>query len=203
MNKGELRRKALEQRNLLEENQRKKASEIIQNKILLSSWYKEADIILSYASFRSEVDTEFLNTRILQDGKQLYLPKTYVQEKRMEFFEVTKLEELVCGYQGIQEPRETHCYFSKRETSDCKVFMLMPGVAFDRKGNRIGYGGGYYDRYLSQYDRKIHYKTLLAYSCQEVEEIETEECDISPNEIITENNNITGGQRNVGKKCIS
>ena len=64
--------------------------------------------------------------------------------------------------------------------------MLMPGVAFDADKNRIGYGGGFYDRYLEQYGNKIKDKVMLAFSCQRVSKIDVELTDIQPDRVVTE-----------------
>jgi len=186
MNKSELRKRALERRNLVSMSEQEKWSKMIQEKISLSPWYHEADVVLSYAAFRSEVDTEWLNSKIIQDGKRLYLPKTYVKKHYMEIYDLKDLAELEFGYQGIQEPiGDTVAFCDRKETSK-KVLMLMPGVAFDCNRNRIGYGGGYYDQYLLEFGELIQRKILLAYDCQKVANIQVEQCDISPDEIITE-----------------
>jgi len=118
MNKSELRKRALERRNLVSMSEQEKWSKMIQEKISLSPWYHEADVVLSYAAFRSEVDTEWLNSKIIQDGKRLYLPKTYVKKHYMEFYEVKDLAELEFGYQGIQEPiGDTVAFCDRKETS--------------------------------------------------------------------------------------
>lgn len=182
MNKKELRKKALENRESILQKDREKWSLQIQREVRNSVWYKEAEAVLSYASFRSEVDTKLINEWILEDGKVLYLPKTYADKKYMEFYQVKELCSLQDGYQGIQEPQE-NCPFVGKEK---KVLMLMPGVAFDKNHNRIGYGGGYYDRYLQCHGERISHTMLLAFSVQEVELIECEDCDIKPDEIIIE-----------------
>ena len=105
----------------------------------------------------------------------------------MAFYRVYSDADLIPGYQGILEPQEKQPFteelaFLKPE----KVLMLMPGAAFDDKGNRIGYGGGYYDRFLSQMGGYIGNRCMLAFEMQWVKEIEAEACDIRVNRILTD-----------------
>ncbi len=181
MDKQELRKQALKKRDSLDFSMREKWSKEIQKKVRASVEYREAKIVLSYASFRSEVDTNWINQRILEDEKELYLPKTYGSKKEMVFYPVKELSSLEKGYQGILEPKETTPLLS----TDKKVLILMPGVAFDKTGNRIGYGGGYYDRYLAKYPQ--YHTMLLAFLGQQTQEnIPAEDCDRKPDRIITE-----------------
>ncbi len=98
----------------------------------------------------------------------------------MIFYRVHHLEELEEGYQGIPEPPATEAFVKGRGD----VLMLMPGVAFDRKGSRMGYGGGYYDRYLWERVSEIGHTILLAYACQAWEDIPVEGFDCPPDLII-------------------
>lgn len=141
---------------------------------------------MSYASIRSEVHTERIHEKLLLEGRALYLPKTDPVAHRMEFYPVRNMEELTDGYQGIPEPEGgTPLFWDAREK--CRnIVMLMPGAAFDTDRNRLGYGGGYYDRYLAQYGECIAYTCMLAYEVQQVKKIETDCYDIRPNRILTE-----------------
>lgn len=187
MNKKELRRQILAVRDQTEENQRMLWSMEVLDSLMQWEPYQKADIILSYASFRSEVDTEALNRRILSEGKGLYLPRTYPDTCQMKFFRVRAMGDLICGYQGILEPKQNGVSFEEQGDKDGQqnVLMLMPGSAYDKAGNRLGYGGGYYDRYLAQYGDRITHTCMLAYAIQEVENIAIEACDIRPEQIIT------------------
>lgn len=193
MEKKELRRQMLLVRDRLPKEERFQLSQNVMERLWQWEPFLQADRILSYASFRSEVVTDFLNERILREGKKLYLPKTDPDTHRMVFYPVERMSELVKGYQGIREPQGGKPLFDLLGTSlnrevkpSGSIVMLMPGVAFDEEGNRIGYGGGYYDRYLSQNGGRIDYTCMLAFECQRVEKIETENCDIRPDRIMTE-----------------
>ena len=89
---------------------------------------------------RSEVETTEINRKIRESGKALYLPKTYADRKEMAFYRVYSDADLIPGYQGILEPQEKEPFTEKLVSlKPEKVLMLMPGAAFDDKGNRIGY----------------------------------------------------------------
>jgi 5-formyltetrahydrofolate cyclo-ligase len=111
----------------------------------------------------------------------------------MRFCQVASLEELEPGYQGILEPKEN----TQREfvpLQDKKIFVLVPGAVFDREGGRIGYGGGFYDKFLNRLEGEILQENLckmaVAYECQIIEngKIPKEVHDVSPDYIITEEN---------------
>lgn len=187
MEKKDVRWQILQTRDRLSGEERQKCSDIVADKLWQWKSFREADCVLSYASFRSEVDTDRINKRILQEGRALYLPKTYPEEHRMVFYRVQQMEELVCGYQGIREPQGGPALFDANgEDVTGTIWMLMPGAAFDKDRNRIGYGGGYYDRYLAQYGENISCTCMLAFEMQQVEKIEADWCDIRPDRILTE-----------------
>ena len=104
----------------------------------------------------------------------------------MDFFPYTGRDSVSKGYMGIMEPvsDETFTY-----GADKKILMIMPGVAFDRKGGRVGYGGGYYDRYLDRYRNEKIVRLAAAYELQVLdEEIELDEFDIKADIVVTEDN---------------
>ena len=190
MEKEEGRRLALERRNAISDKDRERWSFEIQKKVRQQEWYRQSDIVLSYVSFRSEVSTGKINEWILEDGKQLFLPRTYADRHCMEFYGVTDLSLLSAGYQGIPEPVESESHFSALERQNFSgenVLLIMPGVAFDKERNRIGYGGGYYDRYLSAHGEWITNTIMLAFAEQEIPVIKSELCDRKPERIIVNN----------------
>lgn len=179
------RKEAKELRESLTNEYRKECSISIEKQLRGTSMYHEAHAVFSYASFGSEVDTWEINRKILKDGKILYLPKTNAKEKKMEFYPVSDLSGLKAGYMGIYEPLE----IDNHEIKEGRILMIMPGLAFDRKKNRLGYGGGFYDRYLAQYPEFT--TIMLAYAKQEMPQIITEDTDRKVMQIITENEIIT------------
>lgn len=192
ISKEKVRKKAVETRDSIDEESRQQKSEEIAKKILEADWFKEADIVLSYHAFRSEVEVDTLNRAVLTQGKKLYLPKTYVKEKQIRFFEITDLSKLKRGYQKIWEPtgEESEFSFETVKEEQKKVLMIMPGTAYDARGYRMGYGGGYYDRYLNAHEaewKMIDFMTVFAaFSEQKMILIPGERCDVKPDVIVTE-----------------
>lgn len=192
ISKEKVRKKAVETRDSMDEESRQQKSEEIAKKILEADWFKEADIVLSYHAFRSEVEVDTLNRAVLTQGKKLYLPKTYVKEKQIRFFEITDLSKLKRGYQKIWEPtgEEPEFSFETVKEEQKKVLMIMPGTAYDARGYRMGYGGGYYDRYLNAHEaewKMIDFMTVFAaFSEQKMILIPGERCDVKPDVIVTE-----------------
>lgn len=192
ISKEKVRKKAVETRDSIDEESRQQKSEEIAKKILEADWFKEADIVLSYHAFRSEVEVDALNRAVLTQGKKLYLPKTYVKEKQIRFFEITDLSKLKRGYQKIWEPtgEEPEFSFDTVKEEQKKVLMIMPGTAYDARGYRMGYGGGYYDRYLNAHEEEwkmIDFMTAFAaFSEQKMILIPGERCDVKPDVIVTE-----------------
>ncbi len=142
--------------------------------------FKRADRIYTYVSMDNEIDTIMLIDYSLSLEKRVFVPR--VSGKDMEFYEISDISELNPGYMGIYEPD-----INGREPDYSRTgFMCMPGLAFDRSYNRIGYGGGFYDRYLSV-ENKL-YKAALAYEAQLLESIPAQDGDVRPDMIVTEEN---------------
>ena len=162
-------------------------SEQILRKLVNLPEYIEADALLCYVSFSSEVDTHFLINKAVSDGKKVYVPKVFGKES-MEFYRINDINELSAGNYGILEPDET----KSEELSMVhgkKYLLILPGVAFDKNFTRLGYGGGYYDRFLAKYvDFNIN-KVMLAYESEKTEyDLPREEYDIPADVILTEIN---------------
>lgn len=171
------------------------------NKILQTLYgmekYKEAAVILAYVNYQSEVITIPLLDKALKDNKQVFAPR--VSGEEMEFYRISGMEDLAEGYKGIREPIGGESFIEKigkytvsgekASAETAAVLMLMPGVVFDKEGHRIGYGKGFYDRYLKRLTKAgINvYKIALCYECQILNEIPYENHDISVDMVITEN----------------
>ena len=146
-----MRQQAMAERDRIPENEREKRSRQITEELVSLPEYKEADVILSYYSFGSEADTRQLIERALRDGKKVYLPKV-LSKTQMRFYqyEPGTLEK---SPRGIEEPpQDSRREFVMPEDHPEKCLAVLPGLYFDPKGERLGYGGGYYDRFLSLCD---------------------------------------------------
>lgn len=186
MEKREIRKKALQMRQELKEDYRAQADEKIYHALADLECYRKAKIILSYVPYKSEVDITRILKKALADGKTVAVPKVLNKNGIMEFYEIQSLQELVTGYQGIKEPDITQKEPMNIERLGKKILMIMPGAAFDRKCNRIGYGSGFYDRYLNRYGNR-HMKTIaVCYESQLVERIPAEPLDVKPDMVLTE-----------------
>ena len=185
--KAELRKEILKLRAALNEEEWQQKSNAITEQVLAQKEFQEADTVLLFASYKSEVDTGGIFQAALQANKKIFFPK--VEGKEMSFYQVTKETDLVERYRGIPEPKADgqSRFFPNPEE---KVFVLMPGAVFDKNGGRIGYGGGYYDRFLqwleSQVPKGNVWKVAIAFSCQIVEcgVIPREMHDVAPDELI-------------------
>lgn len=178
--KKEIRKEILKKRRACPEEERAFRSSVITEKVTGHPWFQESASIYCYVDFDSEVKTRALIETALVMRKQVFVPK--VQGSEMEFYPISALEQLKIGSFGILEP-EAHLPVPV-EKEGAAVLMIMPGVAFDCERNRIGYGGGYYDRYLKKH---AGFRTIaLAFECQITDRLPAEETDIRPECVITE-----------------
>lgn len=181
--KAILRKEILQKRGKLTEEERKKAEEDLCRILSSLPVYKEASSVLIYVNYRDELSTLLLIQRLLQDRKKVYVPKV-LAKMEMEFYEIQSLEELEKGYMGIPEPRiEDNSLGFSENKCEGKSWMIMPGVAFDKAGNRMGYGGGFYDRYLERYRDKVDEVSAVGYRCQLVDSLPLETHDQKPGHI--------------------
>lgn len=140
--------------------------------------YKEAALLLAYVDAKREVETRLLMQQAWEDGKKVAAPRVD-GGGIMHYYYVGSLEDLEPGSFGIMEPKKD-CPLCEAE----KGLLLMPGVAFDEKCHRVGYGGGYYDRYLEKHPGLVH--IALAFEFQIFDEVPFEEHDILPEMIVTD-----------------
>lgn len=183
MDKKEIRKDIISKRNSVDREIRQDWDKEILKSLINSKFYKSAKSIFTFISYGSEVDTIKIIEQALKEGKVVYVPKTYKDTKEMKAVKITNLTNMVKDKMGILEPVEV----SEDSIGEHFDLIIMPGVAFDSFGNRIGYGGGYYDKYLSNYKEET-LKVALAYDVQMLNKIEIEDHDIKVNYIITEKN---------------
>lgn len=157
-------------------------SQLIIEKLVELPIYNEAEAIFSFVSFNQEVRTFSFIKKAWQDGKDIYVPK--VEGSVINFYKIKNLTELELGHFEILEPLNQELV----EPKD-KNLMIVPGLAFDSKGRRIGYGKGYYDRYFHKYGKDKFFKIALAYEFQVYKELPESIDDVKVDMIITEKNN--------------
>lgn len=175
--KKELRKKMRAKRDALTEAQVIEKSQKILKNLLGTTEYKNAKKIFCYVSFEKEVDTFSIIRQAFSDGKEVAVPR--VNGNQMEFYKIRSVEELQPGYYGILEP------VTDVIEKELEGIIIIPGLVFDMQCNRIGYGGGFYDRYLNAHTDHALIKIALAYEFQMVSKIETEEHDQKMDRIVT------------------
>lgn len=183
--KHSIRKRILALRNAMEPEECAEKSQMISNRVLALPCVQHSGYVLCYAAYKSEVMTEGLIGELLNMGKQVYLPR--VSGEEMDFYHVTDLAQLSEGYKGIPEPSQDCMDIFTKEIWDAhkeQVVMLLPGAAFSSAGARIGYGKGYYDRYLSRIPCAD--RIALCYELQIVEQIPAAEYDIPVTAVVTE-----------------
>ena len=169
MNKQELRRAIRERKRAMTEEEIVERSNALAEKFYNTPAYQAASTIYGYLPYNQEVRTVPMLQRALDDGKRVAVPKVYGDEMRFIYLE--DLTQVSKGYAGIPEP-----IADAPVAEDKQALVLMPGLAFDPQGHRIGYGGGFYDKFLA---KEPHHPTLaLCYEFQMQAHLDTEEFDI-------------------------
>lgn len=184
--KKQIRIRSLKARDALTEEERVQKSRKICERLLQSSFFEEAQDILLYASYGSEVQTQQIFDKAVFEGKQVFYPRV-MDGETMRFFQVRDLSALQEGYRGIREPRADGAAYTQPGRGTCRrALLIMPGAAFDRERNRIGYGKGFYDRFLAAGFAGM--KIALAFDVQILQEklIPAQETDVRPDLILSE-----------------
>lgn len=177
LSKSELRKIFSKKRALIPKETKDTADEKIAARLFSLSEYRLCDVLLTYASLKSEVSTKKIIDTALYDRKTVALPKT-MAHGIMSFLCIDNTSDLLSGAYGIAEPRE-----------DCKPFKggnaicIIPALAYAKSGHRLGYGGGYYDRYLQNFSG---IKIGLCYDELLVPKLPYDSYDIAVDMIITE-----------------
>ena len=169
MDKQALRKQIREQKRAMTEEQIVSKSEALGRLFVASEAYKEAKTIYGYLPYNQEVRTTAMLQQALDDGKKVAVPKCYGDE--MRFIYLDDLSKVEKGYCNIPEPIEDGPI-----ADDPTALVLMPGLAFDPQGHRMGYGGGFYDKFLAA--EPNHPTLALCYDFQMLEHLETEAHDI-------------------------
>ena len=169
MDKKELRSHIRQQKRAMTPAQIEEKSTALGKLFLQSELYRNAASIYFYLPYNQEVRTVPMVEQALSDGKRVAVPKCYDDE--MRFIWLTDLSEVAPGYCNIPEP-----IADAPVADDPTALVLMPGLAFDAQGHRIGYGGGFYDKFLAA--EPNHPTIALCYDFQMLPHLETEEFDI-------------------------
>ena len=169
MDKKELRQQIRQKKRAMTVEQIEAASARLGELFVASQAYKDAKTIYGYLPYNQEVRTVPMLEQALRDGKQVAVPKVIGDD--MKFIYMTDLSLVENGYAGIPEP-----IADGPVADDPTALVLMPGLAFDPAGHRIGYGGGFYDRFLAA--EPDHPTIALCYDFQMLPNLETEEFDI-------------------------
>ena len=178
--KAELRKKILQEMKALSQEQKQAIDRALTERFLQHPFYQEAKTIATYLSFPHEFQTQELIEQALKDGKKVLIPKTY-PKGRMDFV-VYDSQQLVKTSFGLLEPQ------GNLEVVDASQIDLIhvPGLVFTTEGYRIGYGGGYYDRYLEHFTGH----TLSAVYSSQVQDFIPENHDISVQEVLIDEGNL-------------
>jgi 5-formyltetrahydrofolate cyclo-ligase len=191
MTKKEIRQVIKSEKSQLSDDMIQKASSIVTKKLLNSIEYQNSKVIYLYLSFNQEIRTDEIIYNALKNKKKVAVPRidtltseevkdsNIKRKKKMNFYYIQSMEELQTGFYGILEPVTNNVAYDK------EVLVIMPGLAFDNKFYRIGYGGGYYDDFLNSYKKNNYTKIALAYDFQLMDEFEHNDYDVRVDQIIT------------------
>ena len=169
MDKKQLRDQIRQRKRAMTETEITEKSAALAQKFLATPLYKQAKTLYGYLPYNQEVRTVPILEQALADGKQVAVPKIYGDT--MRFILLPDLSKVEKGYSGIPEP-----IADEPIANDETALVLMPGLAFDPKGNRMGYGGGFYDKFLEA--EPGHPAVALCYDFQMLPHLDTEAHDI-------------------------
>ena len=190
-----LRQKALSQRKLLPIGIKREKSKKIVESIINSDEYKTNNVFFAYAALEDEVNIDEFIIQALADNKKVFLPR--VKKDSMNFYQIESLSDLENGNFNVREPK-TYCnkfeenlykkFYESEKDSDInkteQIVVYTPGVAFTFKGERMGYGKGYYDRFFAKYPKLL--KIGVAFKEQLYETTYSQKYDVFLDKVIFE-----------------
>lgn len=174
--KQDIRKEVLKKRSEMSQKEWEEKSRKIAEKVIAHPFFLECEELYCYVDYRGEVSTRLLIEQAWTSGKKVAVPK--VTGSEMNFFYIHSWNDLEKGYCGILEPRTAQL------ATGHHVLVVMPGAVFDLNRNRIGYGKGFYDRFLARYP--IYKRIAVAFQLQIAEQIPNDDFDIRPELIFTE-----------------
>ena len=181
LKKKNIRKEILEKLHDISREEKERKVEKLKEELFSLGEFKKAKCVMFYVSKHYEVDTHKMIDESIAMGKKVVVPITLKEEKTLKPSELKDREkELIKGHYGIHQPHEKHI----RPVSPKEVdFMIVPGIAFDKAGHRLGHGEGYYDRFLEKVLPGI-FTVGLAFDFQVVEELPRHDTDIPVDKVI-------------------
>jgi 5-formyltetrahydrofolate cyclo-ligase len=180
MEKKEARRQVREAVRRLTAAERAEKSEAVRRRLSDLPELRRAQAVMGFLPMRDELDTRPILSDLLAAGKRLYVPRTFVRERRMIPVRLSDLRNLRTGEYGILEPEtEETCTVEELD------FLIVPGRAFDRNRNRLGRGAGFYDRFMAQEGFRA-VRCGIAFACQVLDEIPHDQKDLPVDILVTE-----------------
>ena len=181
LKKENLRKEILKKLRDISGEEKERKVEGLKEKLFSSEEFKKAKCVMFYVSKDYEVDTHKMIDESIAMGKKVVVPITLKEEKTLRPSELRdRKRELVKGHYGIHQPHEKHIRPVPLEEVD---LMVVPGIAFDKSGHRLGHGGGYYDRFLEKAPPTV-FTVGLAFSFQIVDELPRHDTDIPVDKVI-------------------
>ncbi|MBO8171656.1 MAG: 5-formyltetrahydrofolate cyclo-ligase [Bacillaceae bacterium] len=185
--KREIRRKILALRGNLTEDERNQKSDCIVQRLIGWELYQQAKTLAVFISFGDEADLSALIDHAVENEKEVLIPRVVDRKNgQLRFYRFTGWDQLETGAYGIREPDPKQAEAGRIEELD---LIITPGVAFDRTGSRLGYGGGYYDRFfasLSRECREMPPRAGVGFELQIVDQIPVESFDVRLTHLVTE-----------------
>lgn len=181
LKKQKLREEILKRLHSISKEEKEKKVRELKNKLFSLKEFKKAKCVMFYVSKHYEVNTHEMIDESIVMGKKVVVPVTLKEEKILKPSELRDREkELIKGHYGIHQPREEHIRLVSLEEVD---LMVVPGLAFDKSGHRLGHGGGYYDRFLEKAPPTI-FTVGLAFDFQIMDELPRHDTDIPVDKVI-------------------
>lgn len=180
MDKIALRKKTIAHLKKLSHHEKQYIEEQLRNHLFSSPEWMKANVIGITIARGFEWDTREIIKQGWKQGKEIVVPKCYPEEKKLVFYRMSGFDEVETVYYNLLEPKPVEQHKVKHSSID---LVMVPGIVFNEKGYRIGFGGGYYDRFLSNYTNTS--LSLLSTS-QLASNLPVEEHDIPVNKLITE-----------------
>ena len=179
MDKKILRKRLIERRKSLDKAEKAKWDKTISEKIIKNDYFEDAQQVLVFSSTDDEFDTRYIIERCRESYKRVFYPRCIDKDGNMSFFKVDSVGDLTFGSFGILEPKET----CKKYIPQDNDLVIVPCLSADRQKNRIGYGKGYYDRFLKDFNG------VSVSPCYDIlleDEIPTDKYDMQINIIVTD-----------------